>query len=78
MIEIKNLTVDLGAFCLQDIDLRIEPGEYFIVLGPTGSGKTILLESIAGLYPIKSGEIWLNGTEVTKLEPEKRGIGFVY
>jgi len=78
MIEIKNLTVDLGAFCLQDIDLKIEPGEYFIVLGPTGSGKTILLESIAGLYPTKSGEIWLNGTEVTKLEPEKRGIGFVY
>ena len=78
MIETKNLTVDLGAFCLQDINLKIEPGEYFIVLGPTGSGKTILLESIAGLYPIKSGEIWLNGTEVTKLEPEKRGIGFVY
>jgi ABC-type sugar transport system ATPase subunit len=78
MIEIKNLTVDLGTFCLQDINLKIEPGEYFIVLGPTGSGKTILLESIAGLYPIKSGEIWLNGREVTKVEPEKRGIGFVY
>ena len=78
MIEIKNLTVDLGTFQLQDIDLKIEPGESFIILGPTGSGKTILLESIAGLYPIKSGEIWLNSKEVTKLEPEKRGIGFVY
>jgi len=78
MIEIKNLTVDLGTFQLQDVNLKIEPGEYFIILGPTGSGKTILLESIAGLYPIKSGEIWLNGREVTKLEPEKRGIGFVY
>jgi len=78
MIEIKNLAVDLGTFQLQDINLKIEPGEYFIILGPTGSGKTILLESIAGLYPIKSGEIWLNGREVTKLEPEKRGIGFVY
>lgn len=78
MIEIKNLSVDLGPFRLQDINLKIEPGEYFIILGPTGSGKTILLESVAGLHPIKGGEIWLNGREVTNLEPERRGIGFVY
>lgn len=78
MIEIKNLTVDLGSFLLKDINLKVEKGEYFIILGPTGAGKTILLESIAGLYPIKSGEIWLDGREVTALEPEKRGIGFVY
>jgi len=78
MIEIKGLCVDLGAFRLEDINLKIEPGEYFIILGPTGAGKTILLESIAGLYPIKGGEIWLDGREVTNLEPEKRGIGFVY
>ncbi len=78
MIEIKNLTVDLGSFLLRDINLKVEKGEYFIILGPTGAGKTILLESIAGLYPIRSGEIWLDGREVTGLEPEKRGIGFVY
>lgn len=78
MIEIKNLTVDLGSFLLREIDLTIEKGEYFIILGPTGAGKTILLESIAGLYPTKSGEVWLDGREVTSVEPEKRGIGFVY
>jgi len=78
MIEIKNLMVNLGSFLLQDINLIVEKGEYFIILGPTGAGKTILLESIAGLYPIRSGEIWLDGREVTGLEPEKRGIGFVY
>jgi len=78
MIELKGLCVDLGTFRLEDINLKVEPGEYFIILGPTGSGKTILLESIAGLYPIKGGQIWLNGREVTDLEPEKRGIGFVY
>lgn len=78
MIELKGLCVDLGAFRLEDINLKVEPGEYFIILGPTGAGKTILLESIAGLYPIKGGEIWLDGREVTSLEPEKRGIGFVY
>ncbi|MCK5654331.1 MAG: ABC transporter ATP-binding protein [Dehalococcoidia bacterium] len=78
MIEIKKLTVNLGDFLLDGIDLGVEKGEYFIILGPTGAGKTVLLEAIAGLHPIKMGEIWLDGREVTKLEPEKRGIGFVY
>jgi len=78
MIQIKNLYVDLNDFRLQDINLSVSEGEYFIVLGPTGAGKTVLLESIAGLYPIKSGEIWLRGKEVTRLEPEKRGISIVY
>ncbi|MBN2462200.1 MAG: ATP-binding cassette domain-containing protein, partial [Dehalococcoidia bacterium] len=78
MIEVKNLCVDLGEFVLKDITLDIEGGEYFIILGPTGAGKTVLLESIAGLYPIKSGEIWLRGKEVTGVEPEKRRISIVY
>ncbi len=78
MIEVKNLYVDLGEFVLEDISLNIEEGEYFIILGPTGAGKTVLLESIAGLYPVKSGEIWLRGKEVTGVEPEKRRISIVY
>jgi len=78
MIEVKNLCVDLGEFVLKDVTLNIEEGEYFIILGPTGAGKTVLLESIAGLYPIKSGEIWLRGKEVTRVEPEKRRISIVY
>lgn len=78
MIEVKNLSVDLGEFVLKDISLDIEEGEYFIILGPTGAGKTVFLESIAGLYPVQSGEIWLRGKEVTKVEPEKRKISIVY
>ncbi len=78
MIEVKNLCVDLGEFVLKDITLNIEEGEYFIILGPTGAGKTVLLESIAGLYPITDGEIWLRGKEMTRVEPEKRGISIVY
>jgi molybdopterin-binding protein len=78
MIEVKNLCVDLGEFVLKDITLYIKGGEYFIILGPTGAGKTVLLESIAGLYPIKRGEIWLRGKEVTGVEPEKRRISIVY
>ena len=78
MIELKSLCIDLGAFHLRDLTLNIRDGEYFIVLGPTGSGKTVLLETIAGLHSVKSGVILLNGREVTKTEPEKRGIGIVY
>jgi len=78
MIRVNSLCVDLSDFQLQDINLTVDEGEYFIVLGPTGAGKTVLLESIAGLYPVKSGEIWLRGKEVTSLEPEKRNISIVY
>ena len=78
MIAIKNLKVNLGDFLLQSINLDIKQGEYFIILGPTGAGKTVLLEAIAGLYPVLEGEVWIGGKEITDLSPEKRGIGIVY
>ena len=78
MIQIRNLCVALGDFVLRDVNLDVKPGEYFIILGPTGAGKTVLLEAIAGLHQLKSGQIWLGGKEVTRLEPEKRGISIVY
>jgi len=78
MIAIKNLKIDLGDFLLQNINLEINSGEYFIILGPTGAGKTVLLEAIAGLYPVLEGEVWIEGREIARLNPEKRGIGIVY
>jgi len=78
MIEVKNLFVDLGDFTLKDFSLKINEGEYMVVLGPTGAGKTVFLESIAGLYPITSGQIWLRGKDVTRMQPEERHISIVY
>jgi molybdate transport system ATP-binding protein/molybdate/tungstate transport system ATP-binding protein len=78
VIRVRNLHVALGDFRIHDIELTVKEGEYFIILGPTGAGKTVLLESIAGLYPINGGEIWLAGRAVTQLSPEKRGISIVY
>jgi molybdopterin-binding protein len=78
MIAIKNLKVNLGDFLLHNMNLDIRPGEYFIVLGPTGAGKTVLLESIAGLHPVLEGEVWIGDREITDLSPEKREIGIVY
>ncbi len=78
MIQIRDLKVDLGEFVLQHINIDVQEGEYFIILGPTGAGKTVLLEAIAGLYPILEGKIWVKDKEVTRLRPEKRGIAIVY
>ena len=55
MIEIKDLSIDLGEFHLKDVNFSIGDREYFVVLGPTGAGKTVLLECIAGLQRIKQG-----------------------
>ena len=77
-IQTQNLNVNLGEFHLQEISLSIQKGEYFVILGPTGSGKTVLLETLAGLNRISEGRIFLFGKDITHLEPEKRGLGFVY
>jgi len=78
MIAIKNLERSWKDFNLKDINLTIDRGEYFVILGPTGSGKTLLLELIAGFYIPDTGEIWIDRANVTNITPEERGVGFVY
>ncbi|MDY6966282.1 MAG: tungstate ABC transporter ATP-binding protein WtpC [Halobacteriota archaeon] len=78
MIRIKDLYRSWKQFSLEEINLEIGAGEYFVILGPTGAGKTLLLELIAGFYRPERGEIWINGEDVSALPPEERGLGFVY
>ena len=78
MIEINQLNLELPGFSLQNINLKINKGEFFTILGPTGSGKTLLLETIAGLKKPDQGSIRLNGQDVTALKPEQRNISIVY
>jgi len=77
-IRLENLSRHWGAFGLQGIDLEVEGGDYFVLLGPIASGKTLLLETVAGLHPPESGRVSIGGTDVTEAVPERRGIGFVY
>lgn len=77
-IRVENLTVDLGLFHLQNIDLTLENGDFFALMGPTGAGKSVLLEALVGLVPLVSGEIFINDRKITNLAPEKRGISIVY
>jgi ABC-type sugar transport system ATPase subunit len=63
---------------LKDISFDVQDGEYFILLGPTGAGKTVLLESLAGLQGVRSGEVWIDGKNVTSLSIQERKIGFAF
>jgi molybdopterin-binding protein len=77
-LQVENLQVDLGEFRLRDIALDVAPGEYFVILGPTGAGKTVLLETIAGLYCPEKGHILIDSKDVTATPPERRGVSFVH
>ncbi|MGB4578325.1 MAG: ATP-binding cassette domain-containing protein, partial [Methanoculleus sp.] len=78
MLSVRALSLSLGEFSLDSVDLAVVDGEYFIILGPTGAGKTILLETIAGIYTPEAGTISLDGRDITNTEPKDRGIGMVY
>lgn len=78
MIRLRNVSKSLGDFKLKNINLNIEDNEYFVILGPTGTGKTVILELIAGMYKPDQGEVWIDNRNVTIEYPESRNIGFVY
>ncbi|MDD1693626.1 MAG: ATP-binding cassette domain-containing protein [Methanoregula sp.] len=78
MLRIESLSITLGEFSVRDVSLEIPPGEYFVILGPTGAGKTVLLETIAGIHTPESGKIILGDNEITATEPRLRNIGMVY
>jgi ABC-type Fe3+/spermidine/putrescine transport system ATPase subunit len=63
---------------LSDVNLKIENGEYAVLLGPSGCGKTTLLKTIAGILEPDEGSIYMGNKDVTKLPPEDRDIGFVF
>jgi len=77
MIQVENLSIDLGEFHLRHINLAINDGEYMVLLGPTGAGKTVLVECIVGIYRPTTGRILVGGHDVTRLYPEERNIGYV-
>jgi len=77
MIEIRNLSGNLGEFHLRDINLGVEEGEYLAILGPTGAGKTVLVEYIVGIYQPNGGTILVDGEDITPLYTEERNIGYV-
>ncbi len=78
MIELDGVSINLPGFRLESLSLSVNEGDFFMVVGPSGAGKTILLESIAGIRPLSSGRIRVKGRDVTALPPEKRQVALVY
>lgn len=78
IIEIKNYTLRKGQFELSDCSFDIYEGEILAIVGKTGSGKTLLMESIAGFYCGNEGCIFHKGIDIKTIPIEKRKIGFVY
>ena len=77
MIRTEEIVFQVGQFELKRLSIEIATGEYFILLGPPGSGKTVFLECLSGLKRLKSGRIYIDGRDVTNLEPRLRNIGYV-
>src|SRR5687767_4587263 len=67
-----------GRVALRRVTLTAEHGELLVVLGPSGCGKSTALRAVAGLSPVESGRVLIEGRDVTEVPPEKRQIGMVF
>ena len=79
-VELKNLskTYDKKILALENINLTIEDGQFFVLLGPSGAGKTTTLRCIAGLEKIDSGSVLFDNESVTEDQPASRDVSFVF
>lgn len=78
LLQVKNLTVRRGSFLLDQVNLSVRAREIFAILGTTGSGKTLLLEAIAGFYKPEEGEADYLGAPVCSIPIYRRNIGYLY
>jgi molybdate transport system ATP-binding protein len=77
-LRLCQLACQTDHFCLGAMDLKVRRGEYVMITGPTGSGKTMLLEILAGLRKPSGGSVFYQGVNITDWLPEQRVLGFAY
>jgi len=78
MLELQSIAKRLGEMDMTSVSMTLNRGEYFALLGPTGVGKTVLIELIAGLIRPDSGRVLWDGADITALPPEQRRFAVVY
>jgi spermidine/putrescine ABC transporter ATP-binding subunit len=78
-LELRNVSKEYGnVLAVADISLSLAKGEFLTLLGPSGCGKTTLLNMVAGFFPPSSGQILLEGQDVTRLMPHQRNTGIMF
>jgi molybdate/tungstate transport system ATP-binding protein len=77
VIHVEKLSIRQGSFTLTDVTFTVPAGGYAVLTGPTGCGKTTLLECVAGLRTPTAGRVMLVERDVTRLPPAARDIGYV-
>ena len=78
-IEFRKVCKSFGQVkVIEDLDLTIEDGKFTVLVGSSGCGKTTLLRMIAGIGPATSGQIFMNGKDITAVDPAKRDIAMVF
>ena len=78
-LELRNVTKTYGKTnVISDMSLTVEEGEFFVVLGPSGTGKSTLLKLIVGIEQPDKGKVFIDGKDVTRLPPNKRNIAMVF
>jgi len=77
MLELRNLYIKAGNFRLKNISLKVEEGSFHVIVGPTGSGKTLLLETILGMRQPLSGEILKDGIDITNFPQNRRDMAYL-
>jgi len=77
VLQIANLETAAGEFQLRNVTLTATEGSYGVLLGPPGSGKSVLIETICGLRIPVAGRVFIDGVDVTNLDPRHRSIGYV-
>jgi molybdate/tungstate transport system ATP-binding protein len=78
MLTLRNISMDVGSFSLRNVNLTVDKGDYFVILGLSGVGKSLLLETIAGLRKPSTGAILLRGIDITTQKIQRRNISIVY
>jgi ABC-type Fe3+/spermidine/putrescine transport system ATPase subunit len=77
VLHLDRVSYTAGSFSLRDVTLQVARGEYCVLLGKPGSGKTLLLECVAGLRRLHGGTITLDGQRLDCLPPWRRRVGYV-
>ena len=76
-LELKDIRIEAGRFTVRDVALSVEQGEYYLLMGHTGAGKSLLIKAVCGIQPIQTGRIRVAGTDVTDLPARSRRLGYV-